>query len=163
MRNRLENSSKLEFVDIARQSGSSIYQTANTFGINYSTLKKYGRHLTRGKPLFESDGRPSKLDEISKDDIRASMAENGSNPAYVRSLIRAECLKTARRRYPHGPPPRSAFISKSSVRKYLRELMRQVPVMHRHDMESVMQDNIVMTVNDNHHDNLNDNFRCNVQ
>lgn len=94
------------------------------YDVKHYTLRKYYRQVSRGLPMYETSGRPAKLDHESVENIRIHMASEGWTKMSVHAQIRKEILQTANRRYPHGlPEGAKVSISKSSVRNWAATLI----------------------------------------
>jgi hypothetical protein len=105
--------------------GDSCYEfVTDKYKVKHYALRKYYIRTSRGLPMFETGGRPTKLDNESVEFIMNYLAEEEGNEKYVHSLIRREMRRTLDRRYPLGIPKTvPVSISKATVYRWSIKLI----------------------------------------
>lgn len=121
----LQTSLKRKLVEETHRKGSNYEIVMEKYNLGYEALRKYYKRVHRGLPVFETGGRPAKLDSESLQSIHIFMHQNaGFAKMDIHALIRAEVPKTMGRRYPGGiPSTASQKVSKSGVRRWAQLLI----------------------------------------
>lgn len=122
----LKRATKASLVDEAHKVGSCYEFVTDKYSIKHNTLRKYYKRVTRGLPIFEVAGRPTKLDQESVEKIGNFMRNNQWIKLGIHALIRSEIHQTARRRYPNGIPTSvRVSISSTSVQNWASILIQR--------------------------------------
>lgn len=101
LRNRpIDIETKRRLVEVSYQPTSSVGKAAKKAHLKPATVKKYRWLMSKDFPMFETHGRPPKLDEISVRDLLGKiMSGECSNRQTLQHEIRQEAKKTHIRRY----------------------------------------------------------------
>lgn len=116
---------KKKLVEKTQQADSCYLFVMNKYNVKYYTLRKYYKKVRKDLPMFESGGRPGRLDLISCDFILNFMAHTEAWDKYdIHDRIRQEVLATLMRRYPNGNAPQGTVkASQATVRRWASKLI----------------------------------------
>lgn len=97
---RIDIETKKRLVQVSYQSTSSVGKAARKAHLKPATVKKYRWMISKDYPMYETHGRPPKLDQISINDlIQKIMSLECCDRATLQREIRQEAKKTHIRRY----------------------------------------------------------------
>ncbi len=115
---------KKRLVEEVFKAGSSFRIVANKVNLRRDRVISFRKKLLKGRSLFESVGRPAKLDKTSVSKILNAMRMSPvTSEADLYPLIRDETVQTFIRRYPNAEVTRKAVrIPKPSVVRWAKKL-----------------------------------------
>ena len=86
---------KLALVNLTHDGNNSYGTIEDKYNLKYQTLRKYFKKVRKGLPMFETSGRPPKLDEQSVDVLRYLLSTGQvTDKAHLHKNIRAQNIET---------------------------------------------------------------------
>jgi hypothetical protein len=119
---------KVALVKLTHDKINSYGTIEDKYNLKYYTLRKYFRKVRNGLPMFETSGRPPRLDEQSVEILRTIITMNRiTEKAQIYKNIREQNKETMKRRYPNGIPAHvKQNLPMSTVRLYATTLLAMV-------------------------------------
>lgn len=118
---------KLHLVDLVEGQAKSCSKVARMYNLSQSTVSKYVRAHRKQTPLFESKGRPSKLDDIATTEIlqivkrKTTRSQASAAVVPVDELIQIKVAETQKRRHPAGEDVTISPYCQKSIKRFKME------------------------------------------
>ena len=121
---------KIQIVEQVQSSALPSSQVADINNIKHSTIRKYIRYVSSGKPFYEKVGRPSLIDEISANDILTNLQLQSDRilKVYFAGLLTQERSSTYRRRF-NKDINFNRPLSKVTIDKYYHHFMAMLSIL----------------------------------